>query len=128
MNFTLCLCLSPSLYTDTQSCVIDLPVQLNSLRVRIYLSDLFPLSVLLELAFQVLDEHLPSTKGWLSIDQAPIFTPDYYFIKMPVADGSNGYFDHVVMVYLSGAKKHFLTHGSIVVTKLIAYRPDIHTL
>lgn len=63
------------------------------------------------------------------MDEAPIFSSDWFFMKMPVADGKNGNFDHVVMISTSNSqKRHYLTHGSMVVTKLIAYRSDINTL
>lgn len=49
-------------------------------------------------------------------------------MKLPVADGMAGTFDHVAMIYMEGNKRHFLTHGQFVVTKLLAYRSDIHAL
>lgn len=77
---------------------------------------------------QLLDEHLPIPKGWLSITEAPIFAEDYYFMKLPVADGAAGSFDQVAMIYFEGNKRYWLTHGQNVVTKLLYYRPDLHTL
>ena len=49
-------------------------------------------------------------------------------MKLPVADGAAGTFDHVSQVYFEGNKRHFLTHGQHVVTKILAYRQDLHTL
>jgi len=77
---------------------------------------------------KLLDEHLPTPKGWLSITEAPIFAEDYYFMKLPVADGAAGSFDQVAMIYFEGNKRYWLTHGQNVVTKLLYYRPDLHTL
>lgn len=74
-------------------------------------------------------ENLSGSKGWLSVNQAPLFSPDreFYFIILPVADGMAGTFDHVKMIYEDG-RSHFITHGQFVVTKLLYYRHDIHTL
>lgn len=79
---------------------------------------------------KIIEESLRSHKGWLHVDDAPIFADDgrHFFVRLPVADGAAGTFKHVAMVMTESAKKFFLTHGQYVVTKLLAYRPDLKTL
>ena len=75
-----------------------------------------------------MEEQLSTPKGWLSITEAPLFAGDYFFMRMPMADGAAGTFTHVSMNYMHSSKRHFLTHGPYVVTKLLTYSQDTHKL
>ncbi len=79
---------------------------------------------------KIIDEQLHSPTGWLIVNDGPIFTNDknHFFLRLPVADGLAGTYDHIAMISVEGGKKYFLTHGQFVVTKIFAYRSDLHTL
>ncbi|CAG2115311.1 unnamed protein product, partial [Medioppia subpectinata] len=79
---------------------------------------------------KLVDEQLSSTSGWLMVNEGPILSDDkkHMFMRLPVADGIFGTYDHIAMIYTESGKKYFLTHGQWVVTKLFAYRSDLHTL
>lgn len=47
-------------------------------------------------------------------------------MMLPVANGSLGTFYQIVMYTMNDNKKYHLTHGSYVVTKILAYRSDLH--
>ncbi|XP_015786539.1 inactive dipeptidyl peptidase 10 [Tetranychus urticae] len=78
----------------------------------------------------LLEEHLNTPHGWLDIKSGPLFSNDkeYYFIILPVADGSYGTFDHIIMFIRKGNKRYHLTHGQFVVTQLYTHRSDLRTL
>ncbi|CAG2167256.1 unnamed protein product [Oppiella nova] len=79
---------------------------------------------------KLIEEQLSGPKGWLMVDEGPVFSDDkkYMFMRLPVADGTFGTYDHIAMIYTESGKKYFLTHGQFVVTKIFAYRSDLHTL
>lgn len=47
---------------------------------------------------------------------------------LPVADGSAGTFDHIIMFSRKENKRFHLTHGRFVVTKMYCYRLETRTL
>ncbi|RWS15470.1 prolyl endopeptidase FAP-like protein [Dinothrombium tinctorium] len=78
---------------------------------------------------KLFEEQLHATKGWLEINEAPHFSEDgsRYFMKLPVADGARGTYDHIAMITVdlySLSQKYFLTHGQFTVIKILAYRSD----
>lgn len=79
---------------------------------------------------KLIEEVLNSPVGWLVVNDAPIFSDDkkYFFIRLPVTDGTYGTYDQIAMIYTESGKKYFLTHGLFVVTKMFAFRSDLNKL
>lgn len=65
-------------------------------------------------------------KGWLMVNDAPIFTSDkkYFFMRLPIADGLAGTYNHIAQISIDGSKKYFLTHGKYEVTKIFTHRSN----
>ncbi|CAL4066477.1 unnamed protein product, partial [Meganyctiphanes norvegica] len=65
----------------------------------------------------------PSNHGWVDIYEAPIFSNDGqdYLVRLPVRDGSEGYYKHVNLVSLRLRRIMPITHGAFEVTEILGW-------
>ncbi|XP_076368716.1 A-type potassium channel modulatory protein DPP6-like isoform X2 [Tachypleus tridentatus] len=71
-----------------------------------------------------------SKTGWVDIYEGLIISEDKksYFLRLPVNDGSNGKFRHIIKVDIQNQQKTTLTHGSYDVTNILSHKGDTDTV
>ncbi|XP_076304596.1 A-type potassium channel modulatory protein DPP6-like isoform X3 [Tachypleus tridentatus] len=71
-----------------------------------------------------------SNTGWVDLYDTIIVSKDKksYFVRLPVNDGTNGKFRHIVMVDILRKRKTSLTHGSYDVTGILAHQQDTNSV
>ncbi|XP_022237849.1 prolyl endopeptidase FAP-like [Limulus polyphemus] len=71
-----------------------------------------------------------SRTGWVDIYERLIISEDKksYFLRLPVNDGSNGKFRHIIKVDILNQQKTTLTHGSYDVTNILSHKEDMDTV
>nr|CAD7432612.1 unnamed protein product [Timema monikensis] len=62
-------------------------------------------------------------RGWVEVYQPPLFSSDgsSYLVRLPVLDGNNGFYKHVVHVNVATKQVTPLTHGKFEVTEILKW-------